>query len=165
MAYKYKLVKEIEASTIKDIGTFIKSITIQPGNIPLEAMRNIFVEIPSSNNPDDEINTLDKGIRDILSKDGGFSKEDIEEYMRYLYGLRKNTVTSKGVPINEKDEDEDKKKKNFMKTAFDMAQKGNLDPTPKPEDNTYMSPEEHEERKKQGKKNLTKEVLRRLKNH
>ncbi len=39
------------------------------------------------------------------------------------------------------------------KTAFDMAQKGNLDPTPKPEDNTYMSPEEHEERKKQGKKN------------
>ena len=30
--------------------------------------------------------------------------------------------------------------------------------------NTYMTPEEHEERKKQGKKNLTKEVLRRLKN-
>jgi hypothetical protein len=177
MAYKYKLVKEIETSTLEDIGTFIKSVTIQPGNIALEALRKIFVEIPSSNNPNDEINTLDSGIRDILSNDGGFGEEDIEEYMQYLYGLRKNTVTPSGVPINEKEED-------FMKTASSLAQKGNLDRnkkqdkynqtkgnTPMTDKERNMTPEEYREYRErekleeQGKKNLTKEVLRRLKNH
>jgi len=176
MAYKYKLVKEIETSTLEDIGEFIKSVTIQPGDIPLEAMRKIFVEIPGSNNPNDEISILDKGIRDILIDDGGFSKEDIEKYMRYLYGLRKNTVTPSGVPINEKEKD-------FMDIASEKAKKGNLDTNPKQDaenadlGNTYMTdkernmtPEEYrkyrkrEELEEQGKAKLTQEVLRRLKN-
>ncbi len=168
MAYKYKLVKELERDTIGDIGKFIRSVTIEPGGIPLEAMRKIFVEIPGSSNPNDEISILDKGIRDILIDDGKFSEDEVEEYMEYLYDLRKNTVTPSGIPINEKEKEE----KSFMDIASEKAKKGE---NPDPEDleqyqrnkakgNTYMTPKQRREREEQGKKNLTQEVLRRLRN-
>jgi hypothetical protein len=176
MAYKYKLVKELERDTIGDIGEFIRSVTIQPGGIPLEAMRKIFVEIPGSSNPNDEISILDKGIRDILINDGGFDEQDVKKYIEYLYDLRKNTVTPSGIPINEKEKD-------FMDIASEKAQIGNLDTNPKQDaenadlGNTYMTdkernmtPEEYrkyrkrEELEEQGKAKLTQEVLRRLKN-
>jgi hypothetical protein len=160
MAYKYKLVKEIESDVLKRIGQFIKSVTIQPGDIPLEAIRKIFTQIPANN---DETETLDFGIRDLLLNDGNFSEDEVEEYMDFLYQERKSSVTSGGVPINEKEKD-------FMDIASEKAQKGNSDRNFKQEEknkalgNTYMSSEEHEKRKKQGKKNLTQEVLRRLRN-
>ncbi len=180
MAYKYKLVKEIESDVLKRIGQFVKSVTIQPGDIPLEAIRKIFTQIPANN---DETETLDFGIRDLLLNDGNFSEDEVEEYMDFLYQERKNSVTSGGVPINEKDEDENKKNKNFMKTASNMAQIGNLDyneeqersnrklgNTPMNDKERKMTPEEYREYRKrekleeQGRKNLTQEVLRRLKN-
>jgi len=176
MAYKYKLVKEIKANVLTRVGNFIKSVTIQPGSIPLEAMRKIFVEIPGSSNPNDEISILDKGIRNILIDDGKFSENEVEEYMRILYRERDSNVTSGGVPINEKEKD-------FMDIASEKAQIGNLDTNPKQDaenadlGNTYMTdkernmtPEEYrkyrkrEELEEQGKAKLTQEVLRRLKN-
>lgn len=173
MAYKYKLVKEIESDVLKRIGQFVKSVTIQPGDIPLEAIRKIFTQIPANN---DETETLDFGIRDLLLNDGNFSEDEVEEYMDFLYQERKSSVTSGGVPINEKEDD-------FIEKASFLAQKGNLDRnkkqeksnrklgnTPMTDKERNMTPEkyrEYREREKleeQGRKNLTQEVLRRLKN-
>ena len=158
MAYKYKLIKELGSNTIEDIGNFIRSIKIQPGNIPFEAIRKLFVEVPVANTTD-ELETLDFGIRDVLINDGGFDEQDVEEYMNFLYTERSRNVGGSGVPINEKEKD-------FMDIASEKAKKGE---NPDPEDleqekinrdkgNTFKTPEEL------GKANLAKEVLNKLKN-
>jgi len=151
MAYKYKLIKELGSNTIEDIGNFIKSIKIQPGDIPFEAIRKLFVEVPVSNTTD-ELETLDFGIRDVLINDGGFDEQDVEEYMNFLYTERSRNVGGSGVPINEKEDD-------FMKKVIDNIKLTDRDFTPNPDaKNTFKTPEEL------GKAKLAKEVLSRLKN-
>jgi len=159
MAYKYKLVKEIESDVLKRIGQFIKSVTIQPGDIPLEAIRKIFTQIPANN---DETETLDFGIRDLLLNDGNFSEDEVEEYMDFLYQERKGSVTSGGVPINEKEEgyykdpETGKNKQGSLQTSLNARLQQFKDEDKKEQ--------ERKEREEQGKAKLTQEVLRRLRN-
>ncbi len=156
MAYKYKLIKELGSNTIEDIGNFIRSIKIQPGNIPFEAIRKLFVEVPVANTTD-ELETLDFGIRDVLINDGGFDEQDVEEYMNFLYTERSRNVGGGGVPINEKGDD-------FMKTASKMAQDTDSDRDEEQEKRNRDKGNTFKNIETEGRKNLAKEVLSRLKN-
>jgi hypothetical protein len=161
MAYKYKLIKELGSNTIEDIGNFIRSIKIQPGNIPFEAIRKLFVEVPVANTTD-ELETLDFGIRDVLINDGGFDEQDVEEYMNFLYTERSRNVGGGGVPINEKEEE--KEKKGFMDIASKMAQDTDSDRDKEQEKRNRDKGNTFKNIETEGRKNLAKEVLSRLKN-
>jgi hypothetical protein len=136
MAYKYKLVKEIKPAELEKAAD-----TVGP-----YVMKDIIAK--KLNYADFE--ELEKDLGDI-----GIEQNKIDQildlwaeraqlmHMNEIDNL--NPVLNKIKPT---DLDTDLEQEKINKT------KGN----------TYMTPEEHEERKKQGKKNLTKEVLRRLKN-
>ena len=75
-------------------------MTIQPGDIPLEDIRQIFTLVPANN---EETEILDIGIRDLLLDDGGFSEDEVEEYMDFLYTERNRNIGGEwgDTPLNE----------------------------------------------------------------
>ena len=153
MAYKYKLVTEVDPSAFQKAASAVPS-TVSKINVGKTIPGERFGE-----------------LEDIL-REKGLDDDTITDILdtwaeRYMY-----------VNPNEG------KEKSFMDIASEKAKKGE---NPDPEDleqekintnkgNTYMTPEERnmtpeerkeqerKEREEQGRKNLTQEILRRLKN-
>ena len=168
MSYKYKLPPKSPAITPETLKAMGAGVDIYA--------RKKFITTPA--NTEKSMN-LENTIRYSL-EDANFSFEDINNYIELLYIERNNNMGGEfsDTPLNEKEEDD------FMKTASDMAQKGNLDynekqeksnrklgNTPMTDKERNMTPEEYREYRErekleeQGRKNLTQEVLRRLRNH
>jgi len=150
MAYKYKLVKELGPDTLSKIGKFIKD------NPKVEYIRKEFVQTPANT---DESEKLDFVLQGTLEKHGGFTPLDIEKYMDFLYTERNNNVGGEwgDTPLNEVDPLHNKMQdllKRFKKEDDEMGE-------PKPDPNAKNTFKDIET---EGRKNLAKEVLSRLKN-
>jgi hypothetical protein len=147
MAYKYKL-NELSSDVLSKIGTFIKD------NPKVEYIRKEFVKTPANT---DESEKLDFVLRGVLEKRGGFKPLEVEKYMDFLYIERNNNVGGEwgDTQLNEEEPLTGKFADllaRFKKEDEEMGEP-KLDPNAK---NTF--------KEEQGRKNLAKEVLSKLKN-
>ena len=151
MAYKYKLVTEIDPSA------FQKAASAAPSTV-------------SKINVGKKISGEQFGELENILKEKGLDDDTISDIL--------DTWAERYMFVNPNEGKED----NFMRKASNMAQNTDSDRDlgqeeyNKTKGNTYMTPEERnmtpeerreqerKEREEQGRKNLTQEVLRRLKN-
>jgi hypothetical protein len=102
MAFKYKLVKENELGTKKDIRLFPAlspdQLDRMGGLVNLDA-RKEFVVTPANTPKSEE---LEKIIRYSLEEEG-FDPEDVDNYLELLYIERNNNIGGKfgDTPLNE----------------------------------------------------------------
>ena len=157
MAYKYKLVKE-NLPGAEDIDSFIDSYTLDaipelgfPNGLSLRNLVNDYVRmypVGSQMSEDAEM------IIQLTLEFNGFDDDDVDNYLDSLDRQRTANLNEGEDPIQ------------MYLTKVLNKLKNEQSPEEKAQDeenarlgNTFMTSEE------QGKKNLTKEVLRRLKNH
>lgn len=148
MSYKYKLPPKSPAITPETLKAMGAGVDIYA--------RKKFITTPA--NTEKSMN-LENTIRYSL-EDANFSFEDINNYIELLYIERNNNMGGEfsDTPLNEKEDDP-------IEKAFKDIQDKDPDRDLEQEKrnkalgNTFKTPEEL------GKINLTKEVLRRLRNH
>ena len=178
MAYKYKLAKSIKedklgsAQDLSNVGLTPEEFNFLGQNVDFEA-RKKYVTTPAANT------SKSQELKDIIYyslEDAGFNLDQIKKYMKFLNIERSRNVGGKNgnTPLNEKDEDDSMKtaSNNFMKTASNMAQIGNLDydeeqersnrklgNTPMNDKERKMTPEEYREYRKREKLEEIKEMV------
>ena len=177
MAYKYKLAKSIKedklgsAQDLSNVGLTPEEFDFLGQNVDFEA-RKKYVTTPANTPKSQEL----KDIIYYSLEDAGFDLDQIRKYMKFLNIERSRNVGGKNgnTPLNEKDEDDSMKtaSNNFMKTASNMAQIGNLDynekqersnrelgNTPMNDKERKMTPEEYREYRKREKLEEIKEMV------
>lgn len=156
MAYKYKLVKE-NLPGAEDIDSFVDTYKLEaipelgfPDGLHLKNLVDDYVKMFPAGSQESEDAEM---IIQLSLEFNGFDVDDIDEYMNNLDRLRTANLNEGEDPIQK------------YLTALLKRLKSEQSPEEKAQDaenarlgNTFMTPEE------QGKKNLTQEVLRRLRN-
>jgi len=131
MAYKYKLVKETELGTSKDIKRFPslspEQLERMGAVVDLDA-RKEFVVTPANTPRSEELENI---IRYSLEEDG-FAPEDIDNYMEFIYIERNNNVGGEfgDTPLNEDNEDPLSKKMRDLLTRFKKEDEKSGERTP-----------------------------------